>query len=67
MQCYADYKEGPIPGMHGSDGQSVSNTLVLRAVREIEGGPGGHGPRNILAMPRLESSGKVVTRAYTLP
>ena len=31
MQCYADYKEGPIPGMHGSDGQSVSNTLVLRA------------------------------------
>ena len=31
MQCYADYKEEPIPGMHGSDGQSVSNTLVLRA------------------------------------
>ena len=30
-------------------------------MREIEGGQGGHGPPNILAMPRLKSSGKVVT------
>ena len=35
--------------------------LYSLPVREIEGGQGGHGPPNILAMPRLESSGKVVT------
>ena len=46
---------------------SDSIYYLFESVREIEEGHRGHGPPNILAMPRLESSGKVVTRAYTLP
>ena len=42
--------------------------LILHSCSEGDrGGPGGPWPPNILAMPRLESSEKVVTRAYTLP
>ena len=42
------------------------NYVCVKPVRELEGGPGGHGPQ-YLAIPCLESSEKATNLANTLP